>query len=61
MTPEQEREAEAFTVWRQHGERAPYFVADRIGALAIIGGMEGVARWQEIAAALESLMSGQRN
>jgi hypothetical protein len=35
MTPEEERQAEAFTIWKQHGERAPHFVAARIGSLAI--------------------------
>ena len=34
---------------RQHGERAPAFVAERIGALVLKGDGEGVATWQAVA------------
>jgi len=61
MTPKQEREAEAFTVWQRHGERAPLFVAERVGALAAQNDMEGVKRWQEIASELDTMMLGGRN
>jgi hypothetical protein len=36
-------------VLKQHGERAPMFVAERIGALALEGDMAGVATWRAIA------------
>lgn len=38
-----------------HGERAPVFVAERIGALALAGDVEGVAVWQAIARRLSEL------
>jgi hypothetical protein len=34
---------------RQHGHRAPRFVAERIGALVLKGDVEGVATRQEVA------------
>lgn len=49
MTQDEERWAEAFAVERMHGEGGPRFIADRIGALAVTGDMEGVQRWREIA------------
>lgn len=55
MNPEQEIWAVALHIERQHGERAPMFVAERIGALAIVGDMAGVDRWKAIAAALDQL------
>ena len=60
MTPKQEREAEAFTVWKRHGEMAPRFVAERIGALAMADDLPGVGRWQDIASELDTLMLGGR-
>jgi hypothetical protein len=35
-------------VLRTHGAHAPVFVAERIGALALAGDIEGVAVWQAI-------------
>lgn len=58
LTPEQERWAEALAVQRQHGERAGPFIAERIGALALAGDADGVARWREIAARLDQLRAG---
>lgn len=55
MTPAEERMAEALAVERMHGDRAPVFVAERIGALALAGDMEGVERWRQIAAQLDQL------
>ncbi len=40
---------------RQHGERAPLFLAERIGALAISGDDAGVSTWKAIAARLAKL------
>jgi hypothetical protein len=42
-------------VLQQHGDRAPVFVAERIGALALSGDEAGVATWQAIAARMDQL------
>ena len=55
LTPDQERWAEALAVECQHGEDAPQFIAERIGALALAGDMEGVERWREIASRLDEI------
>ena len=44
--------AAALHVERQHSEDAPRFIAERIGALAIAGDIEGVATWKAIATKL---------
>ena len=55
MTPEQERWAEALAIERQHGEDAPRFIAERIGALALAGDQEGIERWKAIATKLDEI------
>lgn len=60
MTFEQERWAEALAVDRLRGPRAPLHVAERTGALALAGDLAGIARWKEIAARFDLLMT-QRN
>lgn len=60
MTPDEEREAEALMVWKMHSNWAPYFVADRIGALALAGDQAGVERWKQIATSLDALMRAPR-
>ncbi|MGN6277700.1 MAG: DUF6961 family protein [Sphingomonas sp.] len=55
MTPEQERWAEALAIERQHGEDAPQFIAERIGALALAGDQEGIERWKAIATKLDEI------
>lgn len=57
MTQEQERWAEAATVQRLHGDRAPVFVAERLGAMVLAGDMAGLRRWKEIAFRLAQLMA----
>ena len=52
LTPEQHILACALEVERQHGESAPVFVAERIGALALEGDFAGVEMWKAIAAAM---------
>lgn len=42
---------------RQHGNRAPVVVAERIGRLASEGKGEGVALWREVAGRMDRLMS----
>jgi len=55
LSDEQHLWACALAVERQHGERAPVFVAERIGALALAGDAAGVARWKAIAARMAQL------
>lgn len=47
--------AAANMVMRRHGERAPVFVAERIGSLALVGDTAGVEAWKAIAARMEQL------
>ena len=55
MTPDQERWAEALAIERLHGDRAPVWIAERIGALALAGDAAGVERFREIAKRMEEL------
>ncbi|MGN6538029.1 MAG: DUF6961 family protein [Mesorhizobium sp.] len=55
MNPDQERWAEALAVERQHGDDAPRLIAERIGELALVGDMDGVLRWREIASKLDEI------
>ncbi|WP_405053731.1 DUF6961 family protein [Sphingobium sp. SJ10-10] len=49
MTRDQELWGMASMVLRQHGDRAPVVVAERIEQLASEGKAEGVALWKEVA------------
>jgi hypothetical protein len=55
VTPDQERWVEALKVEQIHGEHALVHVAERIGALALEGDLDGVERWQQIAIRLDQL------
>jgi hypothetical protein len=55
VTPDQERWAEALKVEEIHGDSAPVYIAERIGALAEEGDLEGVQRWPQIAIRLDQL------
>ncbi|WP_337770753.1 DUF6961 family protein [Sphingobium yanoikuyae] len=55
MTRDQELWGVASMLLRQHGERAPVVVAERIGQLASEGDGRGVALWKEVAWRLERL------
>lgn len=59
MSPDQERWAEALAIERQHGMMAPMWIAERIGALAMAGDFDGVARLREIATKYEQLLAGK--
>jgi hypothetical protein len=48
----------AYMVVTNHGDRAPMFVAERIGALVLSGDAEGVATWRAIAQRLDRLRLG---
>lgn len=47
----------AVALWanRTHGDRAPVWIAEQIGTLALKGDSAGVAKWTAIAAAWEHL------
>lgn len=45
----------ALAVARRHGDQAPVYVADRIGALALADDSAGVDAWKAIAARLDLL------
>lgn len=55
--PVAEREiwACALEVQRQHGGRAPVFVAERIGALALAGDAGGLETWKAIASKMDQI------
>ena len=55
LSDEQHLWACAIAVERQHGSRAPIFVAERIGAHALVGDAAGVERWKAIAARMAQL------
>ena len=57
LTQEQDRWAEASVVHRLRGVRASVFVAERIGALALAVDEAGIARWTQITARLDTLMT----
>ena len=59
MTPDEERWAEALAIERQHGADARYFIAKRLGELALAGDTAGATRLQAIAARLDQLRIGQ--
>ena len=58
MLPDQERWAEALAVHRMYGEKAAEHVAERIGALAVLGDQNGIDRWMAIAQRLDQLLAG---
>jgi hypothetical protein len=55
MISDRELWACANQVLQQHGDRAPVFVAERIGALALAGDEAGVAAWRAIATRMDRL------
>lgn len=54
------RWAEALAIERLHGDDAPRWVAERIGALALAGDTDGVKRFREIARRMERLLIARR-
>ena len=56
MTPDQFRWAETLALEKLHGEAAPHFVAERIGALTLAGDAVGVEQLSQIADRLDALM-----
>lgn len=56
MSPEEERWAEALAIQRLHGDVAPVWVAERIGALALAGDQAGFERFRAIARRLDKLI-----
>lgn len=47
----------ALEVQREHGDAAPRFVAERIGALVLEGDLAGVEAWKAIALRLQQLQA----
>jgi hypothetical protein len=47
----------ALQVLRQHGERAPDFIAERVSALASAGDQLGVSTWLAIATRMDQLVT----
>ena len=43
-------------VLRQHGDHAPVFVAERVGALALAGDAAGVETWKAIASKMDQIL-----
>lgn len=48
----------ASSVLKTHGDNAPSYVAQQIGALALKADAEGITAWQEIARRIEQLRAG---
>jgi hypothetical protein len=59
MMPERELWACALLVEREHGDRAPAWIAQRIGELALAGDEAGVERWKLIADRFDRLRRGE--
>ena len=59
-TTEGGRFAEALAIERLHGDQAPEFIAERIGALTLEGDEAGVQRWREIAYRYDQLQQRGR-
>lgn len=55
MDPEAHVWACALAIEKQYGSRAPLHVAERIGALAQAGDVDGVMMWRAIAVRLAAL------
>lgn len=55
------RLAEALAIHKLHGDDAPRWIAERIGALALVGDIDGIARFQAIAARVDELMKAARH
>jgi hypothetical protein len=60
MSPEQVLWACASIVLRDHGNRTPHFVAERLGALALVGDVDGIRVWKAIAARIDQLTQADR-
>lgn len=52
-----ELQAVAVTVVRQHGDKAPLHVAERIGACAVADDGEGVATWKAVAVRMNAILN----
>lgn len=55
------RLAETLAIQKRHGDDAPRWIAERLGALALAGDAEGVKRFKAIAARLDELMAAARH
>jgi len=55
MPSELELWAIALKVESDHGAQAPVFIAGRMGAAAVAGDEDGIARWKAVAAKYDQL------
>ena len=55
LSDEEWRLAEALAMHERYGDEAPLQISIRLGALALLRDQAGIARWQQIAAALDEL------
>jgi len=55
MLSEWELWACANQVQQTHGEQAPHYVAEQLGALALAGDAQGIKTWKEIARRIDVL------
>lgn len=55
MTPDRHIWACALAIERQYGERGPFHIAERVGALVLLGDTAGVDMWRAIAARLDAM------
>ena len=56
MTRDEETLAVALLIKKQHGVDAPVYIAEQTGAQVLAGDPARVARWQEVASALATLL-----
>ena len=56
MTEDEFRWAEAWTIYRTHGDRAELWLAERVGSLALAGDEAGVERFRQIASKLDAIV-----
>lgn len=57
MTRDEELWGAAIMILKRHGTAAPRFVAERIGALALSGDIDGVEAMRKIAQRVDRLLS----
>lgn len=54
------RLAEALAIQKLHGDDAPRWIAERLGALSLAADVEGVKRFKGIAARFDELIAAAR-
>jgi len=57
---DQQSWAVALWVEKKHGDKAPRYIAEQIGRMALEGDAAGMARWRQVARCYEALGAGHR-